>query len=369
MKLAIILGTRPEIIRLSKIILKANECLDLVLIHTGQNWDPNLSRIFFEELGLPQPKYQLKAAGKHVGETIGNIISRSYEILLQEKPDALLVVGDTNSCLSAISAKRLKIPVFHMEGGNRCFDMNVPEEINRILVDSIADINLVYTENSKLYLCHAGFTKDNVFITGSPTHEVLTYYKDGIEASRILEKLKLIPGKYLLASIHREENLDLGENIYKIFNALKNVSLQMGLPIVFSTHPRTRIKLNSLDIESHLDNTIHFIEAQGLLDYCKLIKNAYCFLSDSGTIAEEAVHFKIPAVTIRQSSERPEGVENGNIVVSGYDPEHILLSIALSRELPQQSFPLNYLVPDVSSRVLKIIASYFHIVNKRTWYK
>lgn len=228
MKLAIILGTRPEIIKLSQIILKADQWMDLVLIHTGQNWDPKLSNIFFEELGLPQPKYQLTTAGKHVGETIGNIIARSYEILSQEKPNAILILGDTNSCLSAISAKRLKIPVFHMEAGNRSFDMNVPEEINRILVDSISDINLVYTENSKLYLCHGGFTKDNVFITGSPTHEVLNFYKDGIEASQILKKLKLNPGKYLLASIHREENLDIGDNIYKIFNALKNVSLRLG---------------------------------------------------------------------------------------------------------------------------------------------
>ncbi len=369
MKLAIILGTRPEIIRLSQIILKADHLLDLILIHTGQNWDSNLSHIFFDELGLPQPKYHLSTPGKHLGETLGNIIAKSYEVLLKEKPDALLIVGDTNSCLSAIAAKRLKIPIFHLEGGNRCFDMNVPEEINRILVDSISDINLVYSQNSKSYLNQAGFTKDNVFITGSPVHEVLTFYHDRIEASTILDKLRLSPGKYLLASIHREENLDIGENIFDIFEALKKVSLRFKLPIVFSTHPRTKLKIEDLGITSYVEGHVLFIEALGLLDYCKLIKNAYCFLSDSGTIAEEAVHFKIPAVTIREASERPEGIENGNIIVTGFDPDHICLSIELSRQLPQNSFPQDYLIPDVSSRVLKIIASYYHIVNKRTWYK
>lgn len=368
MKLAIILGTRPEIIRLSQIIKIAKNHLDVVVVHTGQNWDPNLHRIFFQQLGLPEPEYQLNVAGKDLGETMGNIISETYTILKNENPDALLVLGDTNSSLCCIPAKRLKIPIFHMEAGNRCFDYAVPEEINRVLVDSISDINLAYTENSRRNLIRGGVDKNNVFITGSPIPEVLSAYSEEIESSNILDKLDLEREKYFLVSIHREENLT-SDRLTNILEGLLHCRKEFGLNMIFSTHPRTRIKLESMKFEEAMLEGIHFMDPVGLFDFLKLMKNAYCTLSDSGTISEESTFLKVPAVTLRHTIERPEAIENGNMIMTGFKKEDMVTAIKATRSLPSFSYPEGYFTRDVSSRVIKIVLSYYHVVNRTVWGK
>ncbi len=368
MKLAIVLGTRPEIIRLSQIIKVAKRHIDVVVIHTGQNWDPNLHSIFFKELGLPNPEYQLSVAGKDLGETMGNIIAQTYSILSDEKPDALLVLGDTNSALCCISAKRLKIPIFHMEAGNRCFDYNVPEEINRVLVDSISDINLAYTENSRLNLIKGGVERNNVFITGSPIPEVLTAYNDEIQSSNILEDLHLETQDYFLVSIHREENLS-SDRLTNILEALLFCRETFGLNMIFSTHPRTRLKFASMDIPQELFEGLHLMDPVGLFDFLNLMKNAYCTLSDSGTISEESTFLKVPAVTLRHTIERPEAIEHGNMIMTGFDKADIVTAIRMTKSLPSYSFPREYFTRDVSSRVMKIIMSYYHVVNRTVWGK
>lgn len=368
MKLAIILGTRPEIIRLSQIIKKAGSFLDLVVVHTGQNWDPNLNEIFFRQLGLPQPDYQLNVAGKDLGETMGNIISQTYTILSDERPDALLVLGDTNSSLCSISAKRLQIPIFHMEAGNRCFDFTVPEEINRVLVDSISDINLAYTESSRRNLIRGGVDRNSVFVTGSPIPEVLSAYRNEIESSDILHQLDLERDKYFLVSIHREENLT-PDRLTAILHALSFCYREFGLKLIFSTHPRTRNKLRSLQIDEINTQGIHFMDPMGLFDFLQLMKNAYCTLSDSGTISEESTFLKVPAVTLRHTIERPEAIENGNMILTGFNQDDIVTAIKATRSLASYSSPDGYFTKDVSTRVIKIILSYYHVVNRTVWGK
>ncbi len=353
---------------MSEIIKTAKKHVDLLLIHTGQNWDPNLHRIFFDQLGLPDPDYQLDVPGDNLGETLGNIISETYSVLKKEKPDALLVVGDTNSSLCCISAKRLKIPIFHMEAGNRCFDFTIPEEINRVLVDSISDINMAYTENSRRNLIQGGIDKNNVFVTGSPIPEVLYAHTDGIEASNILKDLRLESENYFLASIHREENLST-ERILSILDALQYCRKLFGLEIVFSTHPRTRNRLDSLEFEAGLLTGIRFLEPLGLFDFLKLMKNAYCTISDSGTISEESTFLNAPAVTLRHTIERPEAIENGRMIITGFDKEAIVTAIKTTRSLPSHSVPEGYFTRDVSTRVIKIILSYYHVVNRTVWGK
>lgn len=377
MKLAVIVGTRPEILRLSLVIKKSKNIFDLVLIHTGQNWDYNLNDIFFDELDIPKPKYFLDCNKGSLGENMGGIIHKTYDVLSKEKPNALLILGDTNSCLSAISAKRLKIPIFHMEAGNRCFDFRVPEEINRRIVDHVSDINLCYTENSRNYLINEGFTKDNVFVTGSPMPEIMEYYKDNIDNSQILYKLSntynidLKPNSYFLVSIHREENLDLDNNLMSIINSIKSLVDTHNIPVIFSTHPRTKNKLNELNIDLSKLNNVFFCQPFGYFDYVNLIKNSKCFISDSGTVSEEAAHLKVPAITVRNSIERPEAVENGNIIVSGLSSENILSSINFAIQSMEDSYsvPHDYTIMDVSNRAIKIIMSYYHIVDKKTWFK
>ena len=377
MKLAIIVGTRPEIIRLSIIIKKCKNLFNLILIHTGQNWDNKLNDIFFEELEIPKPDYYLECNKTNLGENMGLIIHKSYDILLKENPDALLVLGDTNSCLSVISAKRLKIPIFHMEAGNRCFDFRVPEEINRRIIDHTSDINLCYTENSRNYLSYEGFTKDNVFVIGSPMPEIMEYYNDRIMKSNVLNiistqyNVTVESKKYFLFSVHREENLDLENNLMSIINSIKRIIDIYKYPVIFSTHPRTRKKLDSLNIDKNSIENLIFSEPFGYFDYVNLIKNSYCFISDSGTISEEVSWLKVPGVTIRTSIERPEAVENGNIIVSGLNSENIINSInfAVSSLVDSKSVPHDYTIVDTSSRVIKIILSYYHIVNKKTWFK
>ncbi|MEB2781265.1 UDP-N-acetylglucosamine 2-epimerase (non-hydrolyzing) [Algoriphagus sp. C2-6-M1] len=370
LKVVTVVGTRPEIIRLAECIKKCDEFFDHILIHTGQNYDYTLNQIFFEDLQLREPDHYLNVAGKHLGETIGNVIAKSYELLAELKPDALLVLGDTNSVLCTIAAKRLKIPIFHMEAGNRCFDQNVPEEINRKISDHISDINLTYTENSRRYLLSEGFRKDHVFVTGSPLKEVLNKYESEILNSGVVQKLELEPKKYLVVSAHREENIDLKDHFNILSEALNAVAEKYQMPIIFSTHPRTRNKIKSSGIKFH--ELIRNIEPLGFFDYVKLQKEAFVVLSDSGTISEEAAMMDFPAVSIRTSTERPEAIDAGTIVLGGISTDSMLQSIPIAQELHesgQAHLPLEYQVTNCSTRVIRAIQSYTSIVNKVTWNK
>lgn len=369
-KLITVLGTRPEIIRLAEIIKLADSAFDHVLVHTGQNYDYNLNEIFFNELGLKKPDYFLGVAGKHLGETIGNVISKSFEIFLKEQPDALLVLGDTNSVLCTISAKRLKIPIFHMEAGNRCFDQNVPEEINRKISDHISDINLTYTEHSRRYLLSEGFRKDHVFVTGSPLYEVLLRNENHIRNSNVLDKLRLEKNKYFVVSAHREENIDLNDNFKHLVDSINLVAEKYKLPIIFSTHPRTQKKITEKNIQFH--PLVSNITPLGFFDYVKLQQNSLCVLSDSGTISEESAMMKFAAISIRTSTERPEAIDAGSIVLGGIKSNEVLnaLDLVLSTSnVTSQILPVEYLIKDVSVRVIKAIQSYTSIINRVIWNK
>ena len=370
MKVATIVGTRPEIIRLAECIKLCDDYFDHILIHTGQNYDYELNEIFFDDLGLRKPDFFLSVAGNHLGETIGNVISKSFQILLTEKPDAILVLGDTNSVLSTIAAKRLKIPIFHMEAGNRCFDQNVPEEINRKISDHISDINLTYTEHSRRYLLSEGFRKDHVFVTGSPLREVLEKYADNINRSEVLLKLNLKKENYIVVSAHREENLDLNNNFEILTSSLNKVAEKYKKPIIFSTHPRTKKLIEDKNINFH--KLIKNIPPLGFFDYVKLQKNAFIVLSDSGTISEESSIMNFPAVSIRTSTERPEAIDFGNIVLGGINENDIIDSIDISRGLYEEGkseLTWEYKVKNTSHRVIKIIQSYTPIVNRVIWNK
>jgi len=369
LKVVTVLGTRPEIIRLSVIIKKFDQFFDHTLVHTGQNYDYTLNEIFFEELEIRKPDFFLEVVGQDLGETMGNILSKSYEVLNKIKPDALLVLGDTNSSLSVLPAKRLKIPIFHMESGNRCFDQNVPEEINRKVADHLADINLTYTENSRRYLLTEGFRKDHVFCTGSPLNEVLSYFSASIEKSKILKQLNLTPKGYIVASIHREENLDIEDNFQQIINALNSISKNYNKPILFSTHPRTRNKLNSTKINS---DSIQFLKPLGFFDYVKLQTNAFVTLSDSGTISEESAMMNFPAVSVRTSTERPEAIDSGVITIGNIDSDSLLQATEIATKLfdsNTQELPTEYKSLNVSEKVVKIIQGYTPIVNREIWKK
>jgi UDP-N-acetylglucosamine 2-epimerase (non-hydrolysing) len=369
LKLISILGTRPEIIRLAECIKKADVFFDHILVHTGQNYDYELNEIFFEDLGIRKPDYFLNVAGDHLGQTIGNVISASYEVLLKEEPDALLVLGDTNSVLSTIAAKRLKIPIFHMEAGNRCFDQNVPEEINRKISDHISDINLTYTENSRRYLLSEGFRKDHVFVTGSPLREVLDNYQKDIESSDVVSKLGLTDYKYIVVSAHREENIDLGNNFKILSDSLNAVAEKYQIPVIFSTHPRTKNKIEKENIK--FNDLITNVAPLGFFDYVKLQKKSFIVLSDSGTISEESAMMGFPAVSIRTSTERPEAVDAGTIIVGGIATEDILNAIHISKGLFDENtkLPFEYEIHNTSSRVIKAIQSYTSIVNDVIWNK
>ncbi|QXU41670.1 non-hydrolyzing UDP-N-acetylglucosamine 2-epimerase [Pedobacter sp. D749] len=369
LKVVTILGTRPEIIRLAECIKKCDVYFDHLLIHTGQNYDYELNEIFFEDLGLRKPDYFLNVSGNHLGETIGNVISKSYEILLKEMPDALLVLGDTNSVLSTISAKRLKIPIFHMEAGNRCFDQNVPEEINRKISDHISDINLTYTENSRRYLLSEGFRKDHIFLTGSPLKEVLLRYNSQIVDSDVVSRLNLKNQEYIVVSAHREENIDLDNHFEILAHSLNQVAEKYTMPIIFSTHPRTKNRIEKNRIKFH--PLISNIPPLGFFDYVKLQKNAFIVLSDSGTISEESAMMGFPAVSIRTSTERPEAIDAGTIVLGGITEDQILNSIEIARGLFDINIdlPREYLVTNTSDRVVKAIQSYTSVVNSVIWNK
>ena len=369
LKVATILGTRPEIIRLAECIKKCDQYFNHILIHTGQNYDFELNEIFFEDLGLRKPDYFLNVAGNHLGETIGNVISKSFEILSQELPDALLVLGDTNSVLSTIAAKRLKIPIFHMEAGNRCFDQNVPEEINRKISDHISDINLTYTENSRRYLLSEGFRKDHVFVTGSPLKEVLLKYKEQILTSDVVSRLQLKDQQYIVVSAHREENIDLDNHFEILAESLNQVAEKYQMPVIFSTHPRTKNRIEKNKIKFH--PLISNVPPLGFFDYVKLQKNAFVVLSDSGTISEESAMMGFPAVSIRTSTERPEAIDAGTIVLGGITTDQVLNAIEISRGLfdVNIALPREYEVTNTSARVIKAIQSYTSIVNKVIWDK
>ncbi|TDS13701.1 non-hydrolyzing UDP-N-acetylglucosamine 2-epimerase [Sphingobacterium paludis] len=369
LKVATILGTRPEIIRLAECIKKCDTYFEHVLIHTGQNYDYELNEIFFENLGLRRPDYFLSVAGAHLGETIGNVIAKSFDVLTKEKPDALLVLGDTNSVLSTIAAKRLKIPIFHMEAGNRCFDQNVPEEINRKISDHISDINLTYTENSRRYLLSEGFRKDHVFVTGSPLKEVLDKYKDSIQSSNIVSQLNLEEGRFIVVSAHREENIDLGDHFEQLVESLNAVAEKFKVPLIFSTHPRTKNRIALKNVSFH--PLIKNVAPLGFFDYVKLQKSAMVVLSDSGTISEESAMMQFPAVSIRTSTERPEAIDAGTIVLGGISKDQMLNAIDVAMGLFDKSakLPFEYEVTNTSDRVIKAIMSYTSIVDKVIWDK
>lgn len=372
LKVMTILGTRPEIIRLSEVIKKCDKYFDHILVHTGQNWDYTLNQIFFEDLELRAPDHYLDSVGSDLGETIGNIISKSYKLLKEIMPDALLILGDTNSALSAISAKRLKIPIFHMEAGNRCFDENLPEEMNRRIVDHIADVNLCYSEHARRYLNAEGRPKERTFVTGSPMTEVLSANLKKIESSTILEKLGLEKQKYILLSAHREENIDIEKNFFALMDAVNAMAEKYDMPVIYSTHPRSAKFIEDRNFEFH--KNVRSLKPFGFSDYNHLQINAFCVVSDSGTLPEESSYFRcFPAVCIRTSTERPEALDKGNFIIGSITEESVLQAVDIAVEM-QKNGHLGEQVPDytdsnVSTKVVKIIQSYKKVVDINVWRK
>lgn len=371
LKLMTIVGTRPEIIKLSETIKKNDKYFDHVLVHTGQNYDYELNQVFFEELGLREPDYYLNIVGKDLGETMGNVLSKSYDLMVKEQPDALLVLGDTNSGLSVISAKRLKIPIFHMEAGNRCFDENLPEEINRKIIDHTSDVNLCYTEHARGYLNWEGVPKERTYVVGSPMAEVLIINEEKINSSKACEKLEVNKDKYILLSAHREENIDNEENFFALMNAVNDLAEKYDMPVIYSTHPRSEKYIQKRKFKFHPN--VRRLSPFGFADYNHLQKNAFCVVSDSGTIAEEASYFKFPAVSVRTSTERPEALDKGNMIIGGITTEQVLQAVNMAVEMNMQGnkgedVP-SYIDKNVSTKVVKIIQSYTGIVNKVVWNK
>ncbi|MCR4633436.1 MAG: UDP-N-acetylglucosamine 2-epimerase (non-hydrolyzing) [Erysipelotrichaceae bacterium] len=376
LKLMIIVGTRPEIIRLSEVIKKCDKYFDMTLVHTGQNYDYELNGIFFKDLGLRDPDYYLDAVGDDLGATIGNIIDKSYKLMVKERPDAVLVLGDTNSCLSVIGAKRLHIPTFHMEAGNRCFDECLPEETNRRIVDVISDLNMCYSEHARRYLNASGVAKERTYVTGSPMAEVLSAHIKEIESSDILEKLGLEKKKYILLSAHREENIDTQENFESLFNAINAIARKYDVPVLYSCHPRSRKRLEESGFE--LDQRVIMHKPLGFHDYNNLQMNAMCVVSDSGTLPEESSFFlsigkPIPAVAIRTSTERPEALDKGNFILSGITEKEVLQSVETAIRMTENG-DLGIPVPDytdlnVSDKVVKLIQSYTGIIDRMVWRK
>ena len=376
LKLLIIVGTRPEIIRLSAVIKKCRKYFDCILAHTGQNYDYNLNGVFFKDLELEEPEVYMNVVGDDLGATVGNIINASYKLMNQMKPDALLILGDTNSCLSAIPAKRLHIPIFHMEAGNRCKDECLPEETNRRIVDIISDVNLAYSEQARTYLHDCGLPKERTYVTGSPMAEVLENNYDKINASNILEKLNLKAKQYILLSAHREENIDTDENFLSLFNAINKLAEKYDMPILYSCHPRSKKKIEKMNFQ--LDPRVIQHEPLGFHDYNNLQKNAFCVVSDSGTLPEESSFYisknePIPAVCIRTSTERPEALDKGDFVLAGINTKDLLNAVEVAVEMNKNGdngIPVpNYVDINVSDKVVKIIQSYTGVVDKMVWRK
>lgn len=376
LKLLIIVGTRPEIIRLSAVITKCRKYFDCILAHTGQNYDYNLNGVFFKDLKLADPEVYMDAVGDDLGETVGNIIAGSYKLMNQIKPDALLILGDTNSCLSAISAKRLHIPIFHMEAGNRCKDECLPEETNRRIVDIISDVNLAYSEHARKYLHECGLPKERVYVTGSPMAEVLHNNIEEIKNSDILKKLNLKPKKYMLLSAHREENIDTEANFNSLFNSINKMAQKYDMPVIYSCHPRSRKRLEASGFK--LDSRVVMHEPMGFHDYNNLQMNAFCVVSDSGTLPEESSFYTsignpISAVCIRTSTERPEALDKACFVLAGIDEKSLLQAVETAVEMTNESdlgIPVpDYVEENVSTKVVKLIQSYTGVVDKMVWRK
>jgi len=371
LKLMTIVGTRPELIRLSEIIKKADIYFEHIFVHTGQNYSPSLNEVFYSDLNIRKPDYYLDVAGDDLGKTMGNIIAKSYTILQELKPDALLILGDTNSALSAISAKRLKIPIFHMEAGNRCFDENLPEEINRRIIDHISDINLPYTEHARRYLLAEGVRKEFIFVTGSPMREVIETNKAKIESSDIVNKLNLKEHGYFILSAHREENIDNSHTFASLMNAINSIAASYKIPVIYSVHPRSAKYIKERKFEFH--PLVRQLEPFAFTDYIKLQMNALCVVSDSGTLSEESAILGFPAVSIRTSTERPEALDEGTLILGGLNEKTIGQSIDTAVQMAKNrckpDIVAAYNTLNVSTKVVKLIQSYTDIVNKQIWRK
>lgn len=372
LKVMTIVGTRPEIIRLSRVMVKLDQHCEHVIVHTGQNYDYELNEVFFSDLGIRKPDMFLEAAGATAADTIGQVIMAADKALQKYEPEALLLLGDTNSCLAAIAAKRRKIPIFHMEAGNRCFDFRVPEEINRRIVDHTSDINLTYSEIAREYLLREGLPPDQVVKTGSPMREVIEYYKAGIDSSDILSRLGLTQNRYFIVSSHREENVDSPVNLQKLLGILNAVAEKYQEPVIVSTHPRTRKRLEALSLQAH--SLVQFLKPFGFLDYIKLQTEARCVLSDSGTITEESSILNFPALNLREVHERPEGFEEASVMMVGLSLDRVMQGLAILDEQPRGDERVLRMVNDyspanVSDKVLRIIQSYTDFVNRKIWHK
>jgi UDP-N-acetylglucosamine 2-epimerase len=372
LKVMTVVGTRPEIIRLSRVLARLDEHCDHVLVHTGQNYDYELNQIFFEDMGIRRPDHFLNAAGGTAAETIGKVIIAVDQVLASERPEAVLVLGDTNSCLSILPAKRRKIPTFHMEAGNRCFDMRVPEEINRRIVDHMADINLTYSTIAREYLLREGLPADRIIKTGSPMYEVLTYYRSAIDASDVLERLELEQGRFFVVSAHREENIEAERNFRKLVHLLTRVADQYQLPVIVSTHPRTQKRIDAAGVR--FPGQVRLLKPLGFRDYNKLQLSAKAVLSDSGTINEESSILNFPALNIREAHERPEGMEEAAVMMVGLEPERVLQGLAILEAQPRGDERLlrlvaDYSMPNVADKVVRIIHSYTDYVNRVVWQK
>lgn len=370
-RLMTFVGTRPEIIKMSEIIKKCDLYFDHILVHTGQNYDYTLNEVFFTELGIREPDYYLGVVGENLGQTMGNVIAKSYELMQQLRPDAIIVLGDTNSCLCVIAAKRLKIPIFHMEAGNRCKDENLPEEVIRRIVDVTSDVNLCYSENARKYILDCGVKPENTYVVGSPMAEVLTANIEKINGSSVIEDLGLEKGRYILLSAHREENIDIEDNFYSLMNAVNAMAEEYDMPVLYSCHPRSKKYIESRHFE--FDKRVVQHQPLGFFDYNKLQQNAFCVVSDSGTIPEESSYFKFPAVSIRTSTERPEAMDKGVFVIGSISSDYVLqavdLAVAMHANGDEGLTVPAYSDENVSVKVVKIIQSYVSIINKMVWRK
>ncbi len=373
LKVMTIVGTRPELIKMSRLISELDQHTNHVLVHTGQNYDYELNQLFFDDLSIRKPDYFLEAVGENAAQTIARVIEKSDEVMEREDPDAILLYGDTNSCLAVISAKRRKIPVFHMEAGNRCFDQRVPEELNRKVLDHLSDINLVLTEHARRYLIAEGIRPDTIIKTGSHMREVLDYYMPKIQASNVLARMGLEKGRYFIVSAHREENVDTPENLTDMVETLNALAVQYDFPVIVSTHPRTQKRLDNLKLEK-LDSRIQFLKPFGFCDYVKLQMEACCVVSDSGTITEEASLLNLPAITIRNTHERPEGMDFGTLIMAGLKKEGVLdavrVIVAQHKLDPGAMKPVeDYQANSVSKKILRIVLSYTGYINRTVWRK
>ena len=373
-KVMTIVGTRPEIIKLSRVMAELDKSVEHILVHTGQNYDYELNEIFFNDLGVRKPDYFLNTVGKTTAETIGNILIKSDEILEKVNPDAVLVYGDTNSCLSVISAKRRQIPIFHMEAGNRCFDQRVPEELNRKIVDHLSDINMPLTEQARDYLIKEGIRPETVIKTGSCMKEILTFYKEKIDKCDILTKFQIEKGKYFIVSIHREENVDYPENLKKLIDSFNALAEHFNYPVIVSTHPRTQKRLDDIKNEVNLNPLVKYMKPMGFFEYIALQKNSSCVISDSGTITEESSILNFPAIMIRMAHERPEGMDEGTLIMSGIERERVIEAVNIVINQYKANPNLfriikDYDVENVSIKVVRIILSYIDFINRTVWKK